>query len=161
MTNPLKTADFTAAVRWTGDRGDANRTRRGYDRSWDIATPGKPVLGCSNDPALGGDPSKHNPEDLLLASLSACHMLWYLHLAQRDGIVVLAYEDAPVGHGETGPKGEGRFVGAVLRPTITLEAGADRTHADALHREVHDYCFIARSVNFPVHYAATYRERPV
>lgn len=161
MNNPPKApkpSAFTAQIRWTGDRGEANRTRRGYDRSWDILTPGKARLACSNDPALGGDPAKHNPEDLLIASLSACHMLWYLHLAQRDGIVVLAYEDGPVGHGETGPKGEGRFTGAVLRPTITLEPGADRAQADALHREVHDYCFIARSVNFPIRYEATYLE---
>jgi organic hydroperoxide reductase OsmC/OhrA len=150
--------DFEARVQWTGDRGDGTRTYRGYDRSWQIVTDGKPAIDCSNDPQLGGDPSKPNPEDLLIASLSACHMLWYLHLAARAGIVVRAYEDRPVGTGETGSRGEGRFVRAVLRPRITLEAGSDIAKADAIHADVHLYCFIARSVNFPVGYEADYVE---
>lgn len=150
--------DFEAVVVWTGDRGDGTRSYRGYDRSWRIATPGKAAIDCSNDPKLGGDPAKPNPEDLLIASLSACHMLWYLHLASNAGIVVRGYEDNPVGIGEAGPRGEGRFVRAVLRPRITVGAGADLAKADALHAQVHDYCFIARSVNFPVSYEAAYVE---
>ncbi len=153
-----KLSEFTSTVVWTGDRGEGTRRYRGYDRTWRIAKPGHTPVECSNDPALGGDRAKPNPEDLLLASLSACHMLWYLHLASNAGLVVRAYEDAPVGTGETGPRGEGRFIGAVLRPRITLERGADLAKADALHHEVHDYCFIARSVNFPVRYEATYVE---
>ena len=154
----VKHDTFRAKTVWTGDRGEGTRSYRGYDRTWQIVTPGKPQVECSNDPALGGDPAKHNPEDLLIASLSACHMLWYLHLAHRAGIVVRGYEDEPVGQGETGPRGEGRFVEAVLRPTIKVEAGADLAVADAIHHEVHEYCFIARSVNFPVRYEATYVE---
>jgi organic hydroperoxide reductase OsmC/OhrA len=150
--------DYTAQIVWTGDRGEGTRRYKGYDRTWRIATPGKPPIECSNDPLLGGDPVKPNPEDLLLASLSACHMLWYLHLASNAGIVVRAYEDAPLGVGETGTRGEGRFVRAVLWPRITVERGADLAKADSLHREVHHYCFIARSVNFPVTYEASYVE---
>jgi organic hydroperoxide reductase OsmC/OhrA len=86
-----KQHDYTCLIEWTGDRGDGTRTYRGYDRTWNIATPGKPVVPCSNDPLLGGDPTLHNPEDLLLSSLSACHMLWYLHLASSAGIVVRGY----------------------------------------------------------------------
>ena len=153
-----KLHDYTALVSWTGDRGQGTRTYRGYDRTWRIQTAGKLPIDCSNDPLLGGDPSKPNPEDLLLASLSACHMLWFLHLATEAGIVVRGYEDAPIGVGETGPRGEGRFVRATLRPTITVEPGADLAKADALHHKVHDYCFIARSVNFPIEYEATYVE---
>jgi organic hydroperoxide reductase OsmC/OhrA len=152
------THDYAAKIVWTGDRGDGTRRYRGYDRTWQVATPGKPLIECSNDPLLGGDPSKPNPEDLLIASLAGCHMLWYLHLASNAGIVVRAYEDTPVGAGETGPKGEGRFVRAILRPKITVERGADLAKADALHQEVHQYCFIARSVNFPIAYEASYVE---
>ena len=104
-----KTHDFTAQIVWTGDRGEGTKHYRGYDRTWRIATPGKAPIECSNDPMLGGDPSKPNPEDLLIASLSACHMLWYLHLASNAGIVVKGYEDTPLGVGETGSRGEGRF----------------------------------------------------
>ena len=153
-----KLHDYTALVSWTGDRGQGTRTYRGYDRTWRIQTAGKLPIDCSNDPLLGGDPSKPNPEDLLLASLSACHMLWFLHLASEAGIVVRGYEDAPIGVGETGPRGEGRFVRATLRPTITVGPGADLAKADSLHHKVHDYCFIARSVNFPIEYEATYVE---
>jgi organic hydroperoxide reductase OsmC/OhrA len=153
-----KTHNFTAEIVWTGDRGEGTKRYRGYDRTWRIATPGKPVIEGSNDPMLGGDASKPNPEDLLLSSLAACHMLWYLHLASEAGIVVRGYEDAPLGVGETGPRGEGRFVRAVLRPKIRVERGADLAKADALHKAVHDFCFIARSVNFPVSYEASYLE---
>src|SRR5579871_4650165 len=93
--------DFTSLIVWTGTRGDGTRSYRGYDRTWEIRTPGKAVVQCSNDPLLGGDPSRANPEDLLISALSACHMLWYLHLASESGIVVVHYEDAPIGHGET------------------------------------------------------------
>ena len=148
--------DYTARVEWTGNRGEGTRTYRGYDRTWDIATPGKPVIHCSNDPLLGGDPGLPNPEDLLLASLSACHMLWYLHLASAAGIVVHAYRDDPVGIGETSPNGAGRFVSATLKPHIIVEAGADLGEAEAIHHRVHEFCFIARSVNFPVAYAPSF-----
>lgn len=153
-----KTHDFTTRIAWTGDRGQGTRTYRGYDRTWRIHTPGEVLVECSNDPALGGDPAKPNPEDLLLSSLGACHMLWYLHLASDAGIVVRGYEDTPLGLGETGPKGEGRFLSAVLRPRITVERGADLAKADSLHHEVSHYCFIARSVSFPITYAASYVE---
>jgi organic hydroperoxide reductase OsmC/OhrA len=150
--------DYTAQIVWTGDRGEGTRHYRGYDRTWRVVTPGKPVIECSNDPLLGGDQARPNPEDLLLASLAACHMLWYLHLASDAGIVVRAYEDHPLGVGETGSGGEGRFVRAVLRPRISVQPGADLAKADAIHSKVHHFCFIARSVNFPIACEASYVE---
>lgn len=151
-----KQHDYTSLIEWTGDRGHGTKTSRGYDRTWEVCVPGKPVITCSNDPLLGGDPTLHNPEDLLLSSLSACHMLWYLHLASSAGIVVRGYRDTPVGVGESTPDGAGRFLRATLRPHIIVEPGADLAKADAIHHEIHKVCFIARSVNFPVDYAATY-----
>ena len=149
--------DFISRIVWTGNRGEGTRSYRGYDRTWNIELPGKAVIACSNDPLLGGDPTRMNPEDLLISALSACHMLWYLHLASNAGIVVTAYRDEPVGHGETLPNGAGRFLSAVLRPTISVQEGADLDRAAELHHEVHDFCFIARSVNFPVRYEPTIR----
>jgi organic hydroperoxide reductase OsmC/OhrA len=153
-----KQHDYTCLIEWTGDRGEGTKSYRGYDRTWNIATPGKPILRCSNDPLLGGDPTLHNPEDLLLSSLSACHMLWYLHLASSAGIVVRGYQDQPIGVGESTPDGAGRFLSATLKPRIRVQRGADLAKADAIHHEIHKVCFIARSVNFPVGYAATYEE---
>ena len=151
--------DYTSRIEWTGNRGEGTKSYRGYDRTWDVRTPGKPSIACSNDPLLGGDPTLHNPEDMLLSALSACHMLWYLHLASRAGIVVHGYRDEPVGVGESAPNGAGRFVRATLRPQIEVAAGSDLDKADAIHHEIHKYCFIARSVNFPVSYEARYTER--
>lgn len=145
--------DYESRVVWTGNRGRGTADYTGYDRTWDIAVAGKPIVHCSNDPLLGGDPGKMNPEDLLLSALSACHMLWYLHYAAEAGIVVTRYEDTPLGKGEVGKGGAGRFVSATLRPLIHVKAGADLTQAEAIHHRIHDVCFIARSVNFPVSYA--------
>lgn len=149
--------DYTARVVWTGNRGQGTASYRGYDRTWQVQTPGKPVIECSNDPLLGGDPTLHNPEDLLIAALSACHMLWYLHLASDAGIAVQSYADDPCAVGETLPDGASRFLRATLRPVITVPAGTDLARADALHGEIHKTCFVARSVNFPVEYRAKYR----
>ena len=149
--------EYSARLVWTGNRGQGTASYNGYDRTWNVETPGKPVIHCSNDPLLGGDPGLHNPEDLLIASLSACHMLWFLHLASDAGIAVQAYHDDPLAIGETDASGASRFLSATLRPQIVVPAGTDVQRADALHHEVHKYCFIARSVNFPVRYQARYR----
>lgn len=141
---------FTTAVVWTGNTGRGTADYRSYKRTWNIEAPGKPSIPCSNDPALGGDPSLMNPEDLLLSALAACHMLWYLHLASDAGITVIGYRDAPLGLGETTPDGAGRFTQVILKPRIQVAAGADLVKAAALHQDVHKYCYIARSMNFPV-----------
>lgn len=148
--------DFSCVVRWTGNRGTGTQNYLGYDRTWDLSGDRKAVVQCSNDPRLGGDPAKFNSEELLISALSSCHMLWYLHLANQAGIVVVAYEDEPVGIGESLPDGSGRFVSAVLRPKIKIVAGADLDKAEQIHRDVHKYCFIARSVSFPLTYAAEF-----
>lgn len=145
--------DYTSRVVWTGNRGEGTADYRAYDRTWDVDAPGKAVIHCSNDPQLGGDPSKMNPEDLLLSALAACHMLWYLHYASEADIVVTRYEDTPVGQGEVGRGGAGRFTAATLRPVIHVKEGADLAEAEAIHQRIHEVCFIARSVNFPVDYA--------
>lgn len=149
--------EYTARVVWTGNLGDGTAHYRGYDRNWEVRTPGKPVISCSNDPLLGGDPALHNPEDMLISALSACHMLWYLHLASDAGIAVQAYQDDPLAVGETLPSGAGRFLHATLRPEITVPKGTDLGQADKIHTEIHKTCYIARSVNFPVSYKAMYR----
>jgi organic hydroperoxide reductase OsmC/OhrA len=125
---------------------------RNHNRSYQINSPGKPSIPGSSDPVFRGDASRWNPADLFLPSLSACHQLWYLGLCASAGIVVLAYEDAAEGmmiEEEAG--GAGQFVQVTLRPRVTLAAGSDKEKAQALHHSAHENCFIARSVNFPVH----------
>ncbi|WP_372381716.1 OsmC family protein [Xanthomonas sp. NCPPB 1068] len=139
---------YTAQITWTGDRGEGTGSYRGYGREHEIAIAGKPTLAGSSDPAFRGDASRHNPEDLLVASLSACHMLWYLHLAAEAGVVVRGYIDEASGTMLT-DAGRGQFSEVVLRPVVTISAG-DPVAAEALHHGAHAACFIARSVNFPV-----------
>lgn len=147
---------FTSHIQWTGNRGTGTSAYKAYDRTWSVRTPGKPEIPCSNDPALGGDPTLHNPEDLLLNALAACHMLWFLHLASDTGITVTAYHDTPEGVGETETTGVGRFLSATLHPQITLTSGTPEA-ADAIHGRIHKVCYIARSVNFPVYVKARYQ----
>ncbi|MFN7921485.1 MAG: OsmC family protein [Bryobacteraceae bacterium] len=104
----------------------------------------------SSDPAFRGDRTRYNPEDLLVASLSACHMLWYLHLCADAGIVLTAYEDAAHGTMEESPDYGGKFTSVTLCPKVTLADAAKRAQAEALHHEAHRLCFVANSVNFPV-----------
>ncbi|MDJ0609640.1 MAG: OsmC family protein, partial [Kiloniellales bacterium] len=107
-----------------------------------------PIEG-SSDPAFLGDPARHNPEDLLVAALSACHMLWYLHLCAVKGVVVTAYRDAAEGTMLEEPR-KGRFTEVILRPEVTITAESDAERARQLHERAHAECFIANSVNFPV-----------
>lgn len=99
-----KLHDFASTIVWTGNRGEGTRAYKGYDCTWDIAVPGKEIIHCSNDLLLGGDPAKMNPEDLLISALSACHMLWYLHLASNSG----------AGNGNTSARMTGPFTGKCL-----------------------------------------------
>ncbi|ABI61383.2 General stress protein 17O [Granulibacter bethesdensis CGDNIH1] len=149
----LMSHSYLSRIVWTGNRGCGTSGYRDYDRSWDIAVPGKPVIHCSNDPLLGGDTTRMNPEDLLLSALAACHMLWYLHYASESGIVVTSYEDQTVGIAEVAAGGAGQFVSATLHPRITVHAQADLAVAEAIHHRIHEVCLIARSVKFPVYCA--------
>lgn len=146
MTNHTYRVNIT----WTGDRGSGTQSYRSYERSHDIAADGKPVILGSSDPAFRGDRSRYNPEELLLASLSSCHMLWYLHLCSEAGIVVTGYTDQAVGQMSETSDGGGRFTEAVLQPTVTVKLGANLEQAQLLHHQAHQLCFIANSVNFPV-----------
>jgi organic hydroperoxide reductase OsmC/OhrA len=141
---------YRVAVTWRGNMGAGTASPRAYSRAHEIGAPGKPAIAGSSDPSFRGDPARWNPEELLLASLSACHQLWYLGLCADAGIVVAAYEDHAEGVMAEQADGAGQFTKVILRPRVTLAAGGDMDAAMALHRAAHAMCFIARSVNFPV-----------
>ena len=145
---------YTATVTWTGNQGGGTTDYKAYTRDYDIGCAGKPLIQGSADPGYLGDAGRHNPEDMLLASLSACHMLWYLHLCATNKVVVTAYEDAAEGVMQTNPDGSGEFKRVTLKPRITITPDSDATTAESLHEKANAMCFIARSVNFPVEHAA-------
>lgn len=145
---------YRTTLVWTGNDGSGTGTYRGYRRDHVISADGKPPLPGSSDPAFRGDGTRYNPEELLVASLSACHMLWYLHLCADHGVVVVEYRDEASGVMQEDDDGGGSFVRVVLRPRVRIAAGGDREKAHALHERAHGRCFIARSVRFPVEVAA-------
>ena len=146
----LKQHTYEVRVNWTGNDGEGTKTYKGYRRDHVIEAEGKPQIPGSSDPNFRGDATRYNPEELLVASLSACHMLWYLHLCSVNEVTVLDYQDAASGVMRENADGSGEFVRVLLRPAVRISAGSDRTKALALHGEAHSLCFLARSVNFPV-----------
>ena len=141
---------YTVTVTWTGNTGSGTSSYRAYDRAHEIGALGKASIPGSSDPAFRGDATRYNPEEMLVGSLSACHMLWYLHLASEAGIAVTAYQDIAEGVMVEDARGGGRFTEVVLQPEITVPPGTDLVQAAALHTVAHARCFIANSVNFPV-----------
>lgn len=155
------THEYRATVTWTGNRGPGTREYRGYRRDHIIEVDGKPPLPGTSSTGFGQDPGRYNPEELVIASLAACHMLWYLHLCADAGVVVTAYSDPAEGTLELERDGSGRFISAVLRPRVTIREGAQEV-AERLHEEAHRRCYVASSMNFPVRCEPTIvRETPV
>ena len=154
MSDHLRDHRYSVSVTWRGNRGTGTSAYSAYGRDHDIAADGRPPIAGSSDPLFRGDRARWNPELLFVASLSTCHQLWYLHLAADAGIIVTDYADQAEGVMEEYADGSGRFVRVVLRPVVTLAAGADTSRAKeramALHVTAHEKCFIANSVNCPV-----------
>lgn len=141
---------YAVTVTWTGNRGEGTATYRSYGRDHSIRADGKRhAIDGSADRTFHGDADRWNPEELVIAALAQCHMLSYLHVAADAGIVVTDYVDAASGTLETRADGSGALVAAVLRPVVTIAAGA-AAEAERLHGRAAELCFIANSVAFPV-----------
>lgn len=145
-----KTHSYPIRMRWTGNTGQGTREYRSYERAHEYSVEGKPAIPGSSDPNFRGDRTRYNPEELLVMSLSSCHMLWYLHLCSEQKIVVVDYVDDAVGTMVEDKERGGFFTEVVLRPAVTLAAGSDVALAESLHERAHHLCFVANSVNFPV-----------
>ncbi|BDD10308.1 peroxiredoxin [Fulvitalea axinellae] len=146
----MSTHNYLITTEWTGNKGQGTAGYRSYSRDHRFISQGKADIAGSSDPAFLGDPTRHNPEELLLASLSSCHMLWYLHLCAEAGISVTAYTDRATAKMDDGSATTpGRMTEVMLRPEVTIGVG-DPEQALALHAQAHRMCFIANSCNFPV-----------
>jgi len=141
---------YQVLVEWTGDRGTGTSDYRAYGRDHTVSAGAKPPIAGSSDPAFRGDAARWNPEELLLAAVSACHKLWYLHLCAVNGITVRAYRDQATGTMVEDAATGGRFTGAVLHPRVTIGPNDDSALAVRLHHDAHAKCFVANSVNFPI-----------
>ena len=145
----MKQHTYKIQMEWDGNDGQGTSSYKAYRRDHWIDAKGKPQIPASSDPAFRGDPSRYNPEELLFAALSSCHMLAYLHLCAVNGVTVEEYLDDAEGTMRENAEGSGEFVKVILRPKVRISAG-DREKAISLHHDAHEVCFIARSVNFPV-----------
>lgn len=141
---------YQVTITWTGNLGEGTSGYRSYSRDHEVSGNGKPMLPGSSDPAFRGDPKRWNPEELLVAALSQCHMLWFLNLCAANGIVVISYTDDAQGTMAEGADGGGEFTAVTLRPRAVITDSGQANRALELHEEAHRLCFIARSVNFPV-----------
>lgn len=142
--------EYRVSVKWIGNQGQGTIDYQSYSKTHLISVKNKVDILGSSDPAFRGDKTKHNPEEMLVSSLSACHMLWYLHLAAQARVVVMDYVDQAIGVMTEDSNGGGRFVSVTLHPTVTVADAAMVTTANKLHKRANERCFIANSVNFPV-----------
>lgn len=141
---------YATTIEWTGDKGTGTSRYDAYERSHTLSIANKPDILCSSDIPFRGNGAMHNPEDMLVASLSSCHMLWYLHLCADAGVIVTAYTDHATGIMET--EGKGRFTEVTLNPVVTVADKSMIKQANELHAHAHKKCFIANSCNFPVYH---------
>ncbi|HEA22611.1 hypothetical protein LCGC14_3108740 [marine sediment metagenome] len=141
---------YKANLQWTGNTGTGTSAYKAFERSYAISIENKPDILGSSDPSFRGDMTKHNPEELLVASLSSCHMLWYLQLCSEAGVVVTKYVDKATGTMEETANGGGHFTEVSLHPAVTVSEASMIEMANVLHTKANAQCFIANSVNFKV-----------
>lgn len=146
----MKEHHYRATITWTGNKGTGTDHYQNYERSHNIIIENKAIIEGSSDPAFRGDKSLHNPEDMLLSSLSSCHMLWYLHFCSVNNVIVINYNDTAEGIMQEENDGKGRFTEVTLHPHVTVQNQDMVELAIDLHKKASEYCFIANSVNFPV-----------
>lgn len=142
--------NYSLTIQWTGNQGAGTNSYTAYNRNHSLLIEGKPDINLSSDPSFRGEKSRHNPEELFVASLSSCHMLWYLHLCAEAGIIVIDYTDQATGVMQESSTGGGRFSEVALNPVVTVTEASMIETANRLHQKANELCFIANSVNFKV-----------
>jgi organic hydroperoxide reductase OsmC/OhrA len=143
---------YNLTLQWTGNTGRGTSGYKNYERSHIMHAAGRPEIQGSSDPAFRGDKTRYNPEQLLVASIAACHMLWYLHLCAEAGVVVVEYKDHSTGIMQETANGGGFFTEVTLYPEVIVQEPGMIEKANSLHKQANELCFIARSVKFPVHH---------
>lgn len=151
-----KNHHYKVAIKWTGNLGTGTSNYNAYSRNHLVQVEGKAPIESSSDPAFRGDPNRYNPEEMMVAALSSCHMLWYLHFCAEAGIIVTSYIDKAEGTMVEDQSGSGRFTEVILKPSISLANMQMMDLANALHAKANQYCFIANSCNFPIKHHAVY-----
>lgn len=147
-----KKHEYLIRTKWNGNKGEGTSNYLSYERSHTIHVVNKPDIHCSSDPVFNGDKTKHNPEELFVAAISSCHMLWYLHLCSEAGVVVVDYLDNATGTLLELSDGSGHFTEVTLNPVVTVAEKSMLDKAKALHTKADKMCFLANSCNFEIHH---------
>jgi organic hydroperoxide reductase OsmC/OhrA len=143
---------YSINIQWTGNTGKGTESYREYERAHTIRCDGKSIIPGSADSSFRGDKTRYNPEELMVASVSACHMLWYLHLCAEAGLIVVSYTDNAKGVMQETENGGGYFKEITLYPQVIVKNISMIDKANSLHRKANELCFIANSVKFPIHH---------
>ena len=151
----MKNHHYKVDIKWTGNSGKGTSNYTAYERSHTISVNEKDFIYGSSDPAFRGDKTKYNPEELFVASLSTCHMLWFLHLCSDEKIIVIDYTDNATGIMQETPDGGGRFIEVTLHPNVVVSNASMIEKANKLHHAANKLCYIANSCNFPIHHKPT------
>lgn len=151
----MKEHIYNIGLKWTGNIGKGTESYRAYERSHIISVEGKQPIDGSSDPSFRGDKTKYNPEEMFVASLSSCHMLWFLHFCSDASIIVLEYSDAAIGKMIESDDGNGKFSEVILKPNVVVKEKWMIEKTEALHEKANRFCFIANSCNFPVKHQAS------
>lgn len=149
--------EYAAGVRWDGNTGEGTAGYTSYSRRYGVRIEGKPELAGTADPAYRGEPDRHNPEDLFLSAIAACHMITYLAVCARRGVRIIGYEDEARGRLRAHAGGGGSFEEVTLRPCVTVADEADADLAVQLHATARAQCFIANSCSIPIRHEPTVR----
>ncbi|WP_255563652.1 OsmC family protein [Mucilaginibacter rivuli] len=152
----MKEHHYLSTITWTGNTGQGTKAYTAYERDHTIQVAGKPEIPGTSEVSVRGSLTRYNPEEMLLSALSACHMLWYLHLCSVNKVIVTAYIDKAEGTMAVTPDGSGQFTEVTLKPEITISGKPDEALLEKLHYDTNKLCNIARSVNFQVHHEAVY-----
>lgn len=147
-----KQHQYNTTIKWTGNNGSGTSHYKAYERNFSVLINHKNEIEGSSDPSFRGDETRHNPEELLVASVSACHMLWYLHLCSEEGVVVADYVDNAAGTLVDNAGDGGYFSEVTLNPVVTVTESEMMERANELHKKANQLCFVANSVKFPVHH---------
>jgi organic hydroperoxide reductase OsmC/OhrA len=148
----MKAHHYKVDIKWTGNSGRGTSTYSAYERSHVINIDGKAAIDGSSDASFRGDKNKHNPEELFIASISTCHMLWYLHLCSEAGVIVISYSDSATGTMQEAGDSSGRFVEVTLHPNVVVKHESMIEKANELHSKANRFCYIANSCNFPIYH---------
>lgn len=146
---------YSLKVKWNGNLGVGTSSYNSYERNHTVSAERKADILCSSDPTFRGDKTKYNPEELFVSAISSCHMLWYLHLCADNGIVILDYEDNPIGIMIEDEQGSGHFTDVTLYPVVTVKEKSMMEKANEFHEKANELCFIANSCNFKIHHSPT------